>query len=128
MKSLAMAALLALAAGAAGAQGISVIFQTQANDEGNFGTVQFYDCGGRYCGKLLKSYDRAGKEIASPHAGKNIVANMTDDGGGSFSGGTIWDPGANKTYKSKMTLEGKVLKVSGCISVFCRTQTWKRLK
>ena len=41
MKSLAMAALLALAAGAAGAQGISGIFQTQANDEGNFGTVQF---------------------------------------------------------------------------------------
>ena len=53
---------------------------------------------------------------------------MTDDGGGSFSGGTIWDPGADKTYKSKMTIEGKVLKVSGCISVFCRTQTWKRLK
>ncbi|MDQ7774869.1 DUF2147 domain-containing protein [Paracoccus aminovorans] len=128
MRTLAIAAALALAAGAAQAEGIDGIFQTQANDQGNIGMVQFYDCGGKYCGKLVKSFDKAGKEIASPHTGKNIVAGMRDDGGGKFSGGTIWDPGADKTYKSKMQLQGKALDVSGCIAVFCKTQHWTRVK
>lgn len=128
MKSLAAAAILVLAATGAQADGISGLFQTQANDQGNVGMVQFYDCGGKYCGKLVKSFDKAGREVASPHTGKNIVANMTDDGGGKFSGGTIWDPGADKTYKSKMQLAGKSLNVSGCVAVFCRTQKWTQLK
>lgn len=90
--------------------------------------VEFYDCGGKSCGKLIKSFDKSGKEISSPHTGRNIVANMTDDGGGKFSGGTIWDPGADKTYKSKMQLSGKSLGVSGCVAVFCRTQQWTKVK
>ena len=128
MKKLTLAAILALAATASHAGGISGIFQTQANDDGHIGMVQFYDCGGKYCGKLVKSFDKTGKEISSPNAGKNIVAGMSDDGNGKFSGGTIWDPGADKTYKSKMVLDGKTLKVSGCITVFCKTQTWTQVK
>lgn len=128
MRTLALAALLALGAGIAQADGIDGVFQTQANDDGNIGMVEFYDCGGKYCGKLVKSFDKAGKEIASPHTGKNIVAGMVDNGGGKFSGGTIWDPGADKTYKSKMVLDGKALNVSGCIAVFCKTQHWTRVR
>ena len=128
MKKLTLAAILALAATASHAEGISGIFQTQANDEGNIGLVEFYDCGGKFCGKLIRSFDKAGKEISSPNTGKNIVAGMSDDGNGKFSGGTIWDPGADKTYKSKMKLDGKTLSVSGCVTVFCKTQTWTRVK
>ena len=128
MKALTLAAMLALAATASHAEGIGGIFQTQANDDGNIGMVEFYDCGGKYCGKLVKSFDTAGKEISTPNTGKNIVAGMTDNGGGKFSGGTIWDPGADKTYKSKMSLDGKTLSVSGCVAVFCETQKWTRVK
>ncbi|KGJ06334.1 Uncharacterized conserved protein, DUF2147 family [Paracoccus halophilus] len=128
MKTNILAAILMLAATGAQAQGIEGIFQTQANDDGNIGMVQFYDCGGRYCGRLVKSFDSAGQEISSPNTGRNIVANMTDEGGGKFSGGTIWDPGADKTYKSKMQLDGKTLSVSGCVAVFCKTQRWTRVK
>lgn len=128
MKARIFAAICLLAAGAAQADGIDGIFQTQANDDGNIGMVQFYDCGGKYCGKLVKSFDKAGKEIASPNTNRNIVAGMTDEGGGKFSGGTIWDPGADKTYKSRMQLNGKTLSVSGCVVVFCKTQTWIRVK
>ncbi len=123
-----LAAVFALAASAAQADGIDGIFQTQANDDGNIGMVQFYDCGGKYCGKLIKSFDKSGKEIASPNTNRDIVAGMIDNGGGKFSGGTIWDPGADKTYKSKMQLSGKTLSVSGCVAVFCKTQTWTRVK
>ncbi|SMO62535.1 DUF2147 domain-containing protein [Paracoccus laeviglucosivorans] len=128
MKSWAFAMMLMLGAGAAQADGIGGIFQTQANDQGHVGMVEFYDCGGKYCGRLVKSFDKAGKEISSAHTGKNIVAGMTDDGGGKFSGGTIWDPGADKTYKSKMVLNGKTLSVSGCVAVFCKTQTWTQVR
>ncbi|AGT08001.1 DUF2147 domain-containing protein [Paracoccus aminophilus] len=131
MKIITAAALVAistLAVQAQQAQGISGIFQTQANDEGHLGMVEFYDCGGKYCGTLVRSFDKSGKEINSPNTGKNIVANMTDNGDGSFSGGTIWDPGSGKTYKSKMSLSGKTLNVSGCVAIFCRTQVWTKVK
>ena len=128
MKKLTLAAILALTATVSHAEGISGIFQTQANDDGNVGSVEFYDCGGESRGKLIRSFDKAGKEISSPNTGKNIVAGMTEDGNGKFSGGTIWDPGADKTYKSKMKLDGKTLSVSGCVTVFCKTQTWTRVK
>ncbi len=122
----ALVAALLLAAGAAQADGISGTFRTQANDQGQSGLVQFYDCGGKYCGKLVRSFDKSGKEIPSKNTGRNIVANMTEAGGGKFSGGTIWDPGSGKTYKSKMQLQGDVLNVSGCVAVFCKTQKWTR--
>lgn len=122
------AAAVGLIGTAAQADGISGIFQTQANDKGDVGMVQFGKCGAAYCGTLVKSFHKDGTEFDSPNHGKNIVSNMTDNGNGSFSGGTIWDPGSGKTYKSKMTLSGKTLKVSGCVSVLCRTQTWTKVK
>lgn len=63
MRTLALAAALSLTATALQAQGIEGIFQTEANDDGNVGMVQFHDCGGKYCGKLVRSFDKAGKEI-----------------------------------------------------------------
>ncbi len=128
MKKILLGCTLSLLAWGAQAEGISGIFQTQANDQGNFGMVEFYPCGPAYCGKLIRSFDASGKEITSPNDGKNIVANMVDQGGDSFSGGTIWDPGSGKTYKSKMQLSGKTLSVKGCVAVFCRTQNWTRVK
>ena len=90
MKKLTLAAILALAATASHAEGISGIFQTQANDDGNVGMVEFYDCGGKYCGKLVRSFDKSGAEIASRNIGRNLVANMTDAGGGKFTGWCFW--------------------------------------
>ncbi|MDF3605531.1 DUF2147 domain-containing protein [Paracoccus sp. DMF-8] len=132
MKCTVLAAAFSLSAmlsgGAVMAQEISGIFQTQANDNGHVGMVEFYDCGGKSCGRLVKSFDGQGQEISSPHTGRNIVADMVSEGGGKFSGGTIWDPGADKTYRSKMELSGNRLNVSGCVAVFCRTQTWTKVR
>lgn len=132
MKCTVLAAAFSLSAmlsgGAVMAQEISGIFQTQANDNGHVGMVEFYDCGGKSCGRLVKSFDGQGQEISSPHTGRNIVAGMVSEGGGKFSGGTIWDPGADKTYRSKMELNGNRLSVSGCVAVFCKTQTWTKVR
>lgn len=128
MKKLALAAVMTVMAGMAQAQDIGGIFQTQANDGGHFGMVEFYDCGGKYCGRLIRSFNAQKQEIDSPYTGRNIVADMVSEGGGKFSGGTIWDPGADKTYRSKMELSGDRLSVSGCVAVFCKTQTWVKVR
>jgi uncharacterized protein (DUF2147 family) len=53
---------------------------------------------------------------------------MHSKDGITFSGGTIWDPEHDKTYKSKMTLKGDDLDVEGCVSIVCSGQDWKRFK
>ena len=128
MKKIMLAALFAVSAVGAHAGGISGTYRTQPNDHGHVGLVEFYDCGGKYCGKLVRSFDKSGAEIPSKNNGRDLVKNMTDAGGGKFSGGTIWDPGSGKTYKSKMQLDGKTLNVSGCVAVFCKTQKWTQVK
>ncbi|MEO0924159.1 MAG: DUF2147 domain-containing protein, partial [Pseudomonadota bacterium] len=37
-------------------------------------------------------------------------------------------PDRDKVYKSKMSLSGNALKVSGCVAVICRSQNWVRVK
>ena len=125
--TLALAAMLPmLATGPAQAQGIAGIFQTQANDDGNIGMVQFGPCANGFCGTLIKSFDAQGRELATDKLGTVMVQGMQDQGGGRFGGGTILDPGSGKTYRSQMALEGLVLAVKGCVAVFCKTQTWTR--
>jgi len=60
--------------------------------------------------------------------GKAIVTHMSSHDGKKYSGGTVWDPEKNKTYKSKLYLKGDVLDVEGCISFICIGQDWKRVK
>lgn len=122
------AGVLALSAQAGFAQGIEGIFQTQANDDGNVGMVQFAPCGGGWCGKLIKSFDAQGNELQTDKIGVTMVNGMTDQGGGKFSGGTILDPGNGKNYRSEMQLSGDSLKVKGCVAVFCKTQSWVRVR
>ncbi|MGH6754328.1 MAG: DUF2147 domain-containing protein, partial [Bradyrhizobium sp.] len=45
-----------------------------------------------------------------------------------WDSGTVLDPSKGKTYKSKIELapDGGKLEMSGCISFFCRGQTWIR--
>ena len=125
--SLTLAAALALA-WPAQAEGIAGAFRTQANDDGHSGLVQFAPCGATYCGTLVKSFDAQGREMASDKLGTVMVKGMQDQGGGRFDGGTILDPGSGKTYRSRMELSGDVLTVKGCVAVFCKTQTWKRVE
>jgi len=60
--------------------------------------------------------------------GKLMVKDMKSGDGTKYSGGTIWDPEHDKTYKSKMYLKGDVLDVEGCVSIICSGQDWKRVK
>jgi uncharacterized protein (DUF2147 family) len=129
MKNLAATlAALALSTGAALADPVLGTWKTQPGDDGNYAHVTISQCGSQICGVLGKGFDSAGKTIDSPNIGRKMIWDMNADGGGSYSGGKIWAPDRDKTYNSKMALNGNTLKVSGCVLGICRSQTWKRLK
>ncbi len=97
--------------------------------------IQISDCGdGGPCGKIvwvnpdtiedgltaeeLKS--KAGEPILGLEIVKGFERKKND-----WRGGTIYDPGKDKTYASRMKkLENGTLEVKGCISFFCLTQIW----
>ncbi len=131
MKRLMVAALLALAPVAALADPVEGIWKTKPDDNGNFGHIQIGACGDRFCGTLVKSFDKSGKEMTSPNVGKRIVWDMQSEGGGAYGNGKVWSPDRDKTYNSKMQLNGDSLSVKGCVmgGMICRDGgAWSRVK
>jgi uncharacterized protein (DUF2147 family) len=125
-KLYAAVALLALSAGAALADPVEGQWKTQA-DDGAYAVVTVTPCGPAFCGVISRTFNDSG-EYVSENKGKAIVWDMVAKGGGSYKDGKIWQPSTGKIYRSKMTLEGGLLKVSGCIGPICKTQTWLRVK
>jgi uncharacterized protein (DUF2147 family) len=125
--SLFVAAMPALAC-AGGADGL---WQTQKGKNGGYLEVSIAPCASDAaltCGTISRAFTAKGEDPSYPNLGKSIIEGMKDDGDGAYSGGTIWDPADNRTYRSKMTLKGGALDVEGCVSVFCRGQDWKRVE
>ena len=103
------------------------LYKTEPGDEGNFAHVELYECGAEICGVIRQAFDASGSPVESDTIGKRMIWDMAAKGEGSYSGGKIWAPDRDKVYKSKMQLSGGTLKVSGCVAVICRSQSWMRL-
>ncbi|KAA2312053.1 DUF2147 domain-containing protein [Pseudooceanicola sediminis] len=125
-KSIAAAAVIALTAGAALADPVEGIWQTQV-DDGAYALVTIAPCGPAFCGVISRTFNDGG-EYDSENKGKPLVWDMMAAGGGDYRDGKIWQPSTGKVYRSKMALEGDLLKVSGCIGPICKKQTWARVK
>lgn len=76
---------------------------------------------------ISRTFNDSG-EYKSPNIGKQLVWDMAAKGNGAYKGGKIWQPSTDKIYRSKMSLSGDVLKVSGCFGPICKKQTWMRVK
>jgi len=106
-------------------------WKTAPGDTGGYLHVTIAPCGSDICGTIKAAYDKDNAVQAGyEHLGKKMLWNMTADGGGSYSGGKIWAPDADKTYSSKMSLNGNRLEVKGCVAggLICRGQDWTRIK
>jgi len=129
MKKLILSAALALGfAGAGFAQdAVEGIWQTQA-DDGAFAYVTIAPCGTAFCGVISRTFNAEG-EYASENIGRQLVWDMQATSGGKYKSGQIWQPSTDKIFKSKMSLSGDVLKVSGCVAggLICKKQTWNRV-
>ncbi|MBW6505995.1 MAG: DUF2147 domain-containing protein [Rhodobacteraceae bacterium] len=128
MNRVILAAVFAVAAGVASADPIEGIWRTVPDDNGNSGHVQIVPCGDKFCGTLIKSFDNAGKPMASENIGKLIVWDLAPNGTGNYRG-MLWSPDRNKEYKSRLALSGNGLAVEGCVAFICRDGgTWARVQ
>jgi len=129
MRSLFLAsAAVALLAGAVKADPVYGVWRTQLTDSGGYGHVTMSACGALVCGDVTGGFDREGRPTDSPHIGKRIIWDMTPNGDGAYGGGRILDPERGQIYRSKMTVAGNRLTVSGCVGPICRRQVWQRVR
>lgn len=123
-----MAAVLGLSAGAAMAEPLLGMWRTAKDDNGDSGLIEVAPCGAKLCGTLVKSFDSSGAEKASDNIGRKIISDTVPTGGGQYKG-KVYSPDRDKTYNSKLQLNGDSLKVSGCVIGICRDGgTWQRVK
>ncbi|MFQ1699737.1 DUF2147 domain-containing protein [Loktanella agnita] len=114
-------------AGAVFADPLEGVWQTVRDDNGNFGHIQVAPCGDALCGQLVRSFDSSGSEIPSDLIGRNIISETTPNGGGAYRG-KVFSPDRDKTYNSRLQLNGDQLSVSGCVFGICRDGgTWVRV-
>lgn len=137
MRLAALAAVFVLAPGAAlAASPVEGTWRTQ----GGSGTVEIAPCGPLVCGRLIDfpelrkhpaltdERNRDASKRARPL--KNVTMLSGFKGGPvKWTGGTIYNPGDGKTYRSVLELAGAdTLKVKGCVGPICQTQTWTRAR
>lgn len=130
MKRAFFAVTLCFAATTALADNATGTWKTEAGDTGGYLHVSIAKCGAALCGTIAKAFEKGGAASSTyEHLGKKMIWDMQADGNNSYSGGKIWAPDKDKTYKSKMSLNGNSLTVKGCVAggAICRGQTWSRV-
>lgn len=130
MKKLMTAAVmgLALMGTSLSADPIYGNWRTIKDDNGNSGLIKISACGSKICGTLIKSYDANGKAFESENNGRKLIWDMTNDGGGNYSGGKVFSPDRGKTYNGRLALSGNSLNVKGCVLGVCRSGgKWSRV-
>ena len=131
MRKLMLVTVIAVVSATAIAGGAEGIWRTEANDDGGYIEITVGPCAAdasKTCGTISKAMTNEGENPQYQHLGELMVKDMSTKDGVKYSGGTIWDPQDNKTYKAKMHLDGDELDVKGCVSVFCSGQNWARVK
>lgn len=127
MRSVAVGlAALVFSAGAGLADPVEGIWKTHV-DDGAYAHVKIAPCGDRLCGVFHKTFNSSG-EYKSANLGKKFLRDMQPKGNGKYANGKIWEPSSDKTYKSKMQLNGNQLTVSGCVGPICKKYKWSRVK
>lgn len=129
MKStfLAAAAVIAMALPAF-ADPVHGRWRTAPDDNGNSGVVEMADCGNRICGTLIQAMNAQGQTMTSANVGRQIVWDMEPRGNGQYRNGQVWAPDRDRTYSSRMDMQGDRLTVSGCVLVICRDAVWTRMR
>lgn len=127
MRKCLVLAAMALWASNAWAQDARGLWQTEMTSEGAL-EIRISSCGSVLCGVIETARTPDGSAAEYPHLGKQMIWDMMADGAASWSNGKIWDPRNDRTFNSKMALNGNSLSVSGCFLGICQRQTWTRIK
>lgn len=120
------AALVLAGAASAQADPIAGLWASEVNKEGASLHVRIKPCGDAICGSVAKVLGHPD----TSSEGKQMIWGMKPEGKGVYSGGKVWAPDQDKTYRGKLLLKGNKLTMSGCIlgGVICRGTDFTRLK
>jgi uncharacterized protein (DUF2147 family) len=98
-------------------------------------------CGTNLCGRIVglkepayangrRKIDRHNEKASlrsRPLMGLGLLLNMRPAGENTWKG-AIYNPDDGKTYQAKLSLDGRVMKVQGCVAgIFCKTVSFTRL-
>lgn len=96
---------------------VNGVWRTERSKKGGYSDIQFYQCGGKTCGKLKTAFRKDGSVNTSfPGVGTTVIKGMSSKDGANYSGGTLTHTETGKTYFSKMKLSNGRLKISGCVA------------
>ena len=95
--------------------------------------VRIGSCGASVCGRIVRvlasgapSSDVNNPDQAlrsRPLAGVAVLSGFTATG----SGGRAYDPKSGRSYRASLRLNADgTLRVTGCVAIICRSQTWTR--
>jgi uncharacterized protein (DUF2147 family) len=117
------------------AAGLASGFAAGARADDPFGTwmrpstgtqVNFYNCGGKLCGKIVAVKDQSRKgEVGT------IIMNGAAKTGDKEWRGDLLNTEDGKTYSGVVTLEGpNALNLKGCaaLGIICKGEIWQRVK
>jgi len=86
--------------------------------------VNFYNCGGKLCGKIVAVKDDARKK----EIGVMIMKGAAKTGDNKWEGDLL-DAESGKVYSGVVRLESaNALSLKGCVLVICQGETWTRVK
>jgi uncharacterized protein (DUF2147 family) len=86
--------------------------------------VNFYDCGGRLCGKITAVRDQSRKS----EVGTVIMKGAAKSGDNQWKGDLL-DTDNGKTYAGVATLRGpNALHLEGCVVFICQGETWSKVR
>lgn len=128
---LALAFALALAAPPPGMAG-------DWRTEDGSGIVRIGSCGDAVCGRLMRVLNPAAppndannpnRALRSrPLVGVAVLTGFARNGAGDLQG-TAYDPKSGRSYRSYLSLNADgTLRVTGCVTFICRSQTWRRAR
>lgn len=102
------------------------VWKTQPDRKNLTSLIQIRSCGAALCGKVLRAFDPAGREVVTRNIGREIFWGVEPLGDGIYGNGTAWVPLLNVTARASMRLSGNNLTVKGCKGVVCDSQVWSR--
>ena len=95
--------------------------------------VRIGRCGGTLCGRIVRILARGAPttDVRNPDASlrrRPLVGTAVLSGfSASGAGGRAYDPKTGRSYRATLRLNGDgSLRVTGCVLVVCRSQTWTR--
>jgi uncharacterized protein (DUF2147 family) len=86
--------------------------------------VNFYDCGGKLCGKIVAVRDQHRRS----EVGTVIMTGATKSGDNQWKGDLL-DTDNGKTYAGVATLRSpSALRLEGCVAFICQGETWSKVR